>query len=522
MDDLDVIEASLPSTIIKIRTNCSGSGCNVSDEVSFSWNVLPLPNAIVSSDQQICIGESTQIFAVGGVEYTWFPEQTLDFEFISNPTATPVETTIYTVDVVGSNGCEVYETVTIQVNQAPLLSAGIDVALCLGETGILVATGADSFVWNPTFGLSDPFVPNPSVDISFNITYTVSGTDSTGCMATDYVTVSINDPPVADAGEDIEGCLGDSYQLQASGGATFDWTPITGLSSSNISNPITTLAETIEYHLLVTDGNGCTASDELVISVNPIPSPSIIGVESVCSNEYWTRYNTAEGPSFYNWYISGGEIMSGQGTNEIFVHWLNPGDGSVSVNEQFISNGCSNESFLNIDIGTDAAPDTVQLELLGNSILTCPNCLFTEYIWGYETVNNGQLFTACEGSQYCQFAQFNTNDYYFWLMHGNGNGCLTKSYYNSPPPIVQVTERIEKPHLNVFPNPANTFLNVGISVWTDDKIQVGVFDINNHLVLSKSITKRDSFLQISHLPSGVYFLRVELHNAVTFVRFIKS
>ncbi len=74
-------------------------------------------------------------------------------------------------------------------------------------------------------------------------------------------------------------------------------------------------------------------SDELEISCSTIPAPEILGLSMVCKEEsadYETLYNDG---STYEWTVSGGEIIIGEGTNEITVLWGVPGIGTVDLTE---------------------------------------------------------------------------------------------------------------------------------------------------------------------------------------------
>ena len=72
----------------------------------------------------------------------------------------------------------------------------------------------------------------------------------------------------ADAGSDDTLCLGESAQLQASAGVAYNWTPVEGLSATDISNPQASPGTTTTYHVEITDSSGCLTQDSLVIIVN--------------------------------------------------------------------------------------------------------------------------------------------------------------------------------------------------------------------------------------------------------------
>ncbi len=77
--------------------------------------------------------------------------------------------------------------------------------------------------------------------------------------------------PTIDAGPDISHCYSaSSSQLNANlshGTGSFTWTPIDGLDNPNIENPVASPSATTNYMVSFDDGFGCTASDEIEITV---------------------------------------------------------------------------------------------------------------------------------------------------------------------------------------------------------------------------------------------------------------
>lgn len=85
---------------------------------------------------------------------------------------------------------------------------------------------------------------------------------------------------IANAGENIAICNGDNTQLSATGGVTYTWLPTNGLSDPNISNPIANPTSTTTYTVFITNVNGCTDSDDITITVNPIPAAPVANSNS--------------------------------------------------------------------------------------------------------------------------------------------------------------------------------------------------------------------------------------------------
>ncbi len=243
--------------------------CSGLDSVLVTVNPYPLANA--GADIQICIGDTAQLGATGGVSYVWTPDLDLSDDSIAGPQAWPMDTTAYVVAVTDANGCTQTDTMEVIVNPLPTVSAGADDAICLGDTAQLSASGGDLYTWTPADSLSDANIFDPMAWPTATTDYIVTVTDSNGCINSDTMTLSINSLPIVDAGADVNFCIGDSVQLGASGADTYVWTPGTDLSDPNIADPWATSIFTQNYVVEGTDGNGCQNTDTVLVIVNSLP-----------------------------------------------------------------------------------------------------------------------------------------------------------------------------------------------------------------------------------------------------------
>ncbi|HEU5052924.1 MAG TPA: gliding motility-associated C-terminal domain-containing protein, partial [Hanamia sp.] len=99
------------SVIIKDST------CNFSDTLSTNVIVHNTPVITATHDNDItCSFASSQLNASGGKNYSWTPASGLDNFGISDPVASPTETTVYTVTGTDQYGCSSKDTVTVKVN----------------------------------------------------------------------------------------------------------------------------------------------------------------------------------------------------------------------------------------------------------------------------------------------------------------------------------------------------------------------------------------------------------------------
>lgn len=95
----------------------------------------------------------------------------------------------YVFTVTDLFGCEVRDSIEISVSQSPQITADAsDDIICLGDMVTLSASGADNYLWDSGLGTGSPVTDSPTQ----TTTYTVTGTDNSGCSGTAQVTVQVD------------------------------------------------------------------------------------------------------------------------------------------------------------------------------------------------------------------------------------------------------------------------------------------------------------------------------------------
>ena len=287
-----------PSTTTRYSiTGTDANGCVNTDTVTITVN--PLPTVSAGADKTICNGSSTTLTATGAVTYSWSPSVGLSCTTCASPTASPSTTTTYVVTGTNANGCINTDTVIVVVNTVTTVNAGPDKAICIGSSTLLSGSGASSYSWSPSIGLSCSTCASPTATPAATTTYILTGTNINGCISTDTVIVRVNALPAINAGLDKSICTGGTTTLSASGGSSYIWTPSTGLSCSTCPNPVATPIATTVYVLTGTDSNGCIKNDTVVITVNTIPVVNAGPDKTICRNSSTTL--SASGASSYLW-----------------------------------------------------------------------------------------------------------------------------------------------------------------------------------------------------------------------------
>lgn len=80
-------------------------------------------------------------------------------------------------------------------------------------------------------------------------------------------------------------CIGDSVQLHASGGSTFQWSPATGLSCTDCPDPIAKPDDPTYYDVTITDSLGCAYKFSVFVDVQPVPVAVAEGDTIICSGQ---------------------------------------------------------------------------------------------------------------------------------------------------------------------------------------------------------------------------------------------
>ena len=122
----------------------SPAGCI--DSLLFTITVHPLPIlGLQMPDSILCEGDAIPVQASGASQYTWWPAQGLSTTQGPLVTASPSQTTTYTLTGVSVAGCQSTRDFQLIVLERPMVDLGRDRYLCLGEVILLKVTVDDPF-----------------------------------------------------------------------------------------------------------------------------------------------------------------------------------------------------------------------------------------------------------------------------------------------------------------------------------------------------------------------------------------
>ena len=162
----------------------SDLGC--ADTLTKNMVIFPLPEAVASEGDAICLGESIVLTAEGGITFSWTPSSSLDDPNSSTVIATPNASTSYTVTVTDENNCSDQASTFVQVYQPPP-SVSVDTTLRIGDTdiaGFNLGPGY-TYQWSPDLELECDTCPTTLFRPLEDRTYTLTLSDTLGCFNVD-------------------------------------------------------------------------------------------------------------------------------------------------------------------------------------------------------------------------------------------------------------------------------------------------------------------------------------------------
>ncbi len=252
-----------------------GNNSSLSDTIAVT--VMASPTAVITpvGSTTVCPGNSVTLNAStgNGYSYQWFNNGTP----ILNATSSS-----YSANTSGSymvqiyNGCYTNSSAVSVTASAPVstITPFGSTTICQGESVTLTAPSGYTYQWSTN-------ATSQSINVSQAGSFTVTVTDANNCTAvSSAVTTTVRTPPVASitANGATVFCPGSSVTLNASAGATYNW-------SNNEATQSIVVTQGGSYRVTVTDGNNCSAASlTTIITLYPAPSAIITpnGTTDLC------------------------------------------------------------------------------------------------------------------------------------------------------------------------------------------------------------------------------------------------
>ena len=254
-------------------------------------DVVPsAPGGTTYPTVNLCDGQTTSLSAADGNTWVWSPSAGLNNPASQTPSASPLETTTYTVTITNLCG-EGTDEVTVQViTPEALVSPGGWV--CAGTPFPVSAAGGEVFQWVPGALVAQPNMAETTVTTETSQTFTAYVTDADGCVASAELTVNVWPRPTVEAGPDQRNeWLEPTFLYGSVSGAPLDslwWSPSEPLSCDDCLTPEVLLQDDGVFTLHVVDTNGCKSVDIVEVEFRyPLYVPSGFTPDGDGLNDGW-------------------------------------------------------------------------------------------------------------------------------------------------------------------------------------------------------------------------------------------
>ena len=341
------INANNAGDYFVISTTSNGFSCQ-SDIITLYQSSFPLS---LSTDDSvfICQGDVVIIdVPIGYSTYQWNNSN------ITNSISVNV-TGDYFVTVTDVNGCTGYsDTTSIAVWPATITLSSTSTSLCAGPVTIDAGVGPATFEWYNNSAV----IPNETgqtIVVSGASAYYALVTYPGGCSATSNIlTITPSTGQfffnINNVGSDSICLPNDPVILDAGVYSSYQWNVNLGGVPSLIPNGVSqtlTVTEPGTYFVTVIDANGCQGvSNPAFEAVNAVATSTINELTPPINQFSTDNFSvTGSNGSVYDWNItpiSSGNIVNGQGSNQIEVYWNSSGPFTITVLET-TSNGCEGE-----------------------------------------------------------------------------------------------------------------------------------------------------------------------------------
>jgi len=323
-------------------TVTNAQGCTGTS--SFVADIPILPSIAISGAPSFCQGSGIIISVPTGFsQYVWNNG--------ANNAAVSIDTGgLYAVTVTDAFGCTAADTLSVESLQQPNPQISGLGQICTSGTATFSIPGSfDAYAWSTGASTS-------SITVNTAGVYTVTVTAVNGCTATDthtLITATNLQPQIQ---ESPYTCNGQINLDAGTGFSIYQWS--TGQTDQSIA---VTIDDT--YSVTVGDGNGCTGSSVIVITLPSTPSVDITGDPMLCSGStsilsaspIFTQYVWSSGEISASILISAGNTytvtvtdnLGCTGTNSILVQEL--AEPTTGITE--LPYTCNGQIVLNADAG---------------------------------------------------------------------------------------------------------------------------------------------------------------------------
>lgn len=511
--------------------NADNGFCVAKDTVIVRVYDKPVANA--GPDKSICAGIEATIGSVpiNGQTYSWTSTQP-DFKS-SAAQATILQSEKNTYYLAASNpGCTSFDTVTVDIGEAPVVNAGNDVTVCKGSSIVIGSPALPGYTYswaNRPGATPNPTGANPSVTPIVTTTYILTANNG-NCAKKDTVIVTVSTLSGVNAGRDTTVCSGSSVELgtQADPAFSYAWTSLPEGFISTEPNPVVRPATSTRYVLNAVSAQ-CTFTDTVSVTTIPIviPAVSIVTSDSTLCPGTLASFNAKpinQGSSpIYQWYKNG--VAVGANTTAYQTYDIANGDKYyVTMTSDIVA--CVTQKTVSSNVITIAVGyfDLPSVTLTGNTtVKTGETTLLTSSVtngsinlrhqWEDSTSANGWKQITGETGPTINYLPLHNGDKLRSVIL-DSNACkkdiIIRS--NSLTFKIEADTAVGTPAgrlgIRYYPNPVNSTLTIDSLKISDQWQTVEISDLTGRqkISLTNIANQTKVSIPVNRLPQGYYMV----------------
>ena len=324
------------------------------------------------------------------------------------------------------------------------------------------------------------------------------------------MTVFINPAPVVDLGNNITISPEDIIVLDAGEGfVSYLWNDNSTNQTLTVDGSV--LGEGIfTYFVEVTDENGCTGSDTIVVTITTCTMPSAnfsISDTSICAGEtvYFTDLSTeVEVDATYQWDIDSDGTTDYTTTGDISHIYNSAGFYEVKLT---ISQGGSCTDSIVKSLSVYELPvanfgyttDSLTVYFHDSSMYA------STYLWDF-----GDGTTADSANPVHIYETLDSYTVTLIVSNNCGNTMIIQQIA-----VTSISDVVSDNLINIYPNPTTGIFNVVVKNFGDDDFSIQIIDVRGQIIYCQNnITSDIEQIDLNYVAKGVYFILIKSNEYV--------
>jgi hypothetical protein len=491
------------------------------DSLELNKSMRALPVALAGADNSVCKGEVAILGPnpLNGFAYTWYDVNSNVLGNGSKLTVAPTVATEYILEVINTSfGCKNRDTVLVSVIDNPVINAGRDTGICLGQMVTIGEQSQTNFMysWTSFPGTFSSNQSMPSIAPQFSATYVLRVVDnSTNCLSRDTVKVDIIVPPNAAIFGGTEFCKNavEKFTTNAGANETYNWTTDGTVRYSNNKDSITIQwgAEGNKFvKLIKSNSGGCSDTAEIAVNVFMNPTADFV-TDNVCQGQISTFTNLSSDASSYVWEFGNGE-------STIFKNYTLFYDTSGVYDVSLVAisdDNCKDTLFKQVEIYPIPATDFSFVRVANREYkfideTQLESGTITSWTW---TMGDGTSYSDSSPTHlFKAAANFDVK-----LCVTSSGGC-TKCFSQFVN-VVGIDGNYVNKDIRLYPNPNNGEFTVESN---SDIVSIQIYNAMGQLIEEFNPDGSKAKIDISSYSNAVYFVKVFDGNNWTSIKVMKQ